>query len=286
MTISLSNVAIEQFPDQFTNVYQAINKMLPPSVLNLRGVIGDAWHTSVVGQFQLEDRGAYQSDIPPADVSYTDVIGGFFNKIRSLPTDIFQQGEVRANDRANLAKISAYAIARGEDQVIINQWKADALITKTVPAGGVNLTVEKLREAARLLDEDEIPPQDRFLAAHVSQKQSLLSETETTNANFNTVRALVQGEIDTFYGFKFLWFGNRIEGGIPKTGDIRTCFAYHMDSTVAAYGKIMNFANPSVAIEWDARSQVNLVVPKLRMGAKVVKGEGIVKVECDESADN
>jgi len=283
MTISLSNVAVEQFADMFTNEYQAIKQMLPPTVMNKRGVVGDAWHASVVGQFKLEDRGAFQSDIPPADVSYTDVIGTFLNKTRNLPTDIFQQGEVKADDRANLARISAFALARMEDQIIIDQWATDPLVTKTVPAAGVNLTVEKIRDAAEQLDRDEVPPEDRFFAANVSQKRSLLSATETTNANFNTVRTLVAGDIDTFYGFKFLWFGNRLEGGIPITGDIRTCFAYQMRSSIAAYGVIMTAANPGVAIDWDPRSQSWLVIPKLRMGAKVILGEGIVKVDCDES---
>lgn len=282
MTISLSDVAVEQFADQFTNEYQAATKMLPPSIMNKRGVIGKAWHTSVVDEFAMQPRGAFQSDLPPQDVAHTDIIGTFLDFATNLPTDIFQQGEVIADERANLARISAWSLARMEDQVIIDSWATDASITKVVPEGNINLTVEKLREAARLLDEDEVPPHDRFLAAHVSQKQSLLEETETTSHDFNTVRALVHGQIDTFYGFKFLWFGDRIEGGIPKTGNIRTCFAYQMRSTMAAYGMISTAANPGVAIDWDPRSQSHLVIPKLRMGSKVILPKGIVKVECNE----
>ncbi|MCK5642348.1 MAG: hypothetical protein KAJ19_16190 [Gammaproteobacteria bacterium] len=283
MTISLSDVAIEQFPDMFTNVYQAMDKMLPPTVQNQRGVVGDAWHASVVGQFSLDDRGAYQSDIPPSDVSHTDVVGTFLNKIKNLPTDAFQQGEVKANERQNLARLSAYAVARQEDQIIIDQMATDPLVTKTVADGGVNLTVEKIREAAELLDEDEVPFDNRTFIAHVSQKRSLLSQTETTSSDFMTVKTLVEGQIDTFYGFKFLWFGNREEGGIPLAGNIRTCFAYHFDSLMASYGDIMNFNNPDIEVVWDHRSQSHLVIPKLRMGAKVILGEGIVKVNCDES---
>lgn len=283
MTISLSDVAVEQFADQFTNEYQAAVKMLPPSIMNKRGVIGKAWHTSVVDEFKMDPRGGFQTDLPPADVPHTDIVGTFLDFAKNLPTDIFQQGEVIADERSNLARISAWALARMEDQVIIDSWATDASITKVVADGGVNLTVEKLRDAARLLDQDEVPQGERFIAANVSQKQSLLEETETTSSDFNTVKALVNGQIDTFYGFKFFWFGDRLEGGIPKTGDIRTCFAYHMRSTMAAYGVISTAANPGVAIDWDARSQSHLVIPKLRMGAKVVLARGIVKINCDES---
>ena len=46
---------------------------------------------------------------------------------------------------------------------------------------------------------------------------------------------------------------------------------------------IYNKQNPDVEIVWDHRSQSHLVIPKLRMGSKVILGEGIVKIECNES---
>lgn len=282
MTISLDNVAVEQFTDQFTNAYQAVRSMLPTTVQNRRGLIGKAWHASVAKQFKLDDRGAPQSVIPPSDVEYVDVLGTFKDLTKRLPTDIFQQAQVQADERANLARQSAWAIARSEDQVIIDALNASAT-TKTIADGGLNLTVEKLREAGELLDEDEVPPSDRFFVAHVSQKKALLEQTEATSADFNTVRSLVRGDIDTFYGFKFIWIGNRTEGGIPKTGNIRTAFAYHMDSTIAAYALIMKLSNPGIRISFNEEALSHQVVPFLRMGAKSVLDEGIVKVNCDES---
>lgn len=44
----------------------------------------------------------------------------------------------------------------------------------------------------------------RHAAITSSQLQALLGETEVTSADFNTIRALVMGEIETYMGFKFV----------------------------------------------------------------------------------
>jgi len=44
----------------------------------------------------------------------------------------------------------------------------------------------------------------RFLVHNAAQLQNLLGQTQVTSADYNTVRALVHGEIDTYLGFKFI----------------------------------------------------------------------------------
>lgn len=283
MPISLSNVAVEQFPDVFIEEYSQIEKKLPPTIMNERGVIGDVYHASVVPPFILSDRGAFQSDVAPIDVNFEDVAGVFRNKVTTVPVDIFQQGEVKANARRQMAKQAAESIARMEDQIIIDQLNTDAKVTKVIQSGGVNLTLDKIREAGNALDIDNIPSKDRYIVAHYTQKKSLLGQTEATSSDYNSVRTLEDGEIASFYGFKFIWFGNNPEGGLELNGDIRTCFAYHRDCAMAAYGVFDGFANPGVHTSFDDRSISWRVTPMLRMGAKVVLGDGIVKILCDES---
>ena len=44
----------------------------------------------------------------------------------------------------------------------------------------------------------------RFLVHNAAQLQNLLGQTQVTSADYNSVKALVNGEIDTFLGFKFI----------------------------------------------------------------------------------
>jgi len=75
--------------------------------------------------------------------------------------------------------------------------------TNGTASSGLNvftLTIVLEKFDSNDIDED-IP---KYIAYSGKQKQNLLNETEVTSADYNTVRALVQGEIDTFMGFKFI----------------------------------------------------------------------------------
>lgn len=69
-----------------------------------------------------------------------------------------------------------------------------------------NLTINKLIQARNILlgyeNDPELEPW--YVAHHASQLAALLKTTQVTSADYNTVKALVRGELDTFLGFKFL----------------------------------------------------------------------------------
>lgn len=71
-------------------------------------------------------------------------------------------------------------------------------------SGNAGLTISKLIEANVALDAaegDENEP--RYIAVKAKHKGQLLSTTEVTSSDYNTVKALVDGKIDTYMGFKF-----------------------------------------------------------------------------------
>lgn len=73
-----------------------------------------------------------------------------------------------------------------------------------IGAGGVGMTIAKLLNAKQLLDESEAPTEGRYFVCPSESIIDLLGTTEITNADYNSVRALVAGQIDTFLGFKFI----------------------------------------------------------------------------------
>lgn len=68
--------------------------------------------------------------------------------------------------------------------------------------GGMN--VETLRKIVAKFDLADIDPSlQRNIVVDAISKQYLLADTTLTSADYNTVKALVNGEIDTFMGLKF-----------------------------------------------------------------------------------
>lgn len=87
----------------------------------------------------------------------------------------------------------------GGTVVAVNDWSYGT------GTGNSGLTVSKLISASVALDAaegDEM--EERFILITAKQKGNLLATTEATSADYNTVRALYDGKIDTFMGFKFI----------------------------------------------------------------------------------
>lgn len=77
---------------------------------------------------------------------------------------------------------------------------------KVVPVSGAaqqKMTVSALRKAKYLLDAAEAEGK-RYFVHDAAALENMLGQTEVTSHDYNTVRALVAGEIDTFLGFKFI----------------------------------------------------------------------------------
>lgn len=148
----------------------------------------------------------------------------------------------------------------------------------TGAAGGTsaNLTVAKLRRARFLLDSAEADNdgQLKVLICGPSQLESLLATLAVTSSDYNTVKALVNGEIDTFMGFKFIR-SNRL----PVASNIRDCLAFVSGTILLAKG-----AEITVRVDERADKRYSTqVYVSASFGAVRMWEETIVKIRCDET---
>lgn len=145
-------------------------------------------------------------------------------------------------------------------------------------AANSNLTIGKLRRARYLLDKAEAANEgeaDLFIAVDPSQIQSLLRTTEVTNSDYNTVKALVAGEIDTFMGFKFIRT-NRL----TVASNIRSCIAWERQGLLLATGMEIKV---DVGPRRDKRNSIQVYVCA-NFGATRMWEEKVLRIKCDETA--
>jgi hypothetical protein len=104
----------------------------------------------------------------------------------------------RRKDRMILAALggNAYSGKAGATTVALPS-------TQEIAHGSVGMTIAKLLNAKQLLDEAEAP-EERYFVCPSESIIDLLGTTEVTNQDYNTVRALASGQIDSFLGFKFI----------------------------------------------------------------------------------
>jgi capsid protein len=197
-------------------------------------------------------------------------------------------------DPANpYAQNAAYALGRKLDDIIIASQFGTAFTGKagttstTFPAGqqvavnfgGANsgLTVAKLIEARRLLlaANVDVDMEQLYIAVTAKQLANLLSTTQVTNADYNTVKALVKGEVDSFMGFTFKYTERLLTDG---SGYRRV--------PVWAKSGILLAVNPDITTRVVERSDKRFstyVYAKMGAGAVRMQESKVIEIKCDET---
>ena len=282
MSRNLRVADIQSFDDMVKQAYQGMGK-IRPHVRVKTGIRGASHRFTVIGRGIATPR-ITQTDVVPMNVSYTNATATIEDWNAPEFTDIFDQQKVNFDEQRQLAMVVSMAISRREDQLII-----DAL-TAATPVGtvatseggaGTNLNTAKYRKAKQLLDQQGVMQMDRKILVHANNIFGLLGDTTATSADFATIRALVDGQIDTWLGFKTLMFENRDEGGLPVSSNVRTGYAFH--------GGMMGSTGLAVGI--DFRTEINYIAEKtswlvnglFSAGSVVIDPNGFVDVNMDES---
>ncbi|TCS14548.1 phage capsid protein [Caulobacter sp. BK020] len=92
---------------------------------------------------------------------------------------------------------------------------------ETVAASGnLGLTIGKIITASAILDRSELEG-ERYFGWTSYEKAQLLASTPATSGDYNTIKALANGQIDSFYGFRFV----RTER-MPVASSITKCGAW------------------------------------------------------------
>jgi len=223
------------------------------------------------------------------------------DKIRTLidPASPYSQSAMwalgRAMDDVIIAAAggTAYAGEAGSTSVVLPNSQKLLAATEAAPGTPTNLNVDTLRRAKQLFDEADVDESiPRYMAITSSQLYSLLGQTEITSADYNVVKALVNGQVDSFMGFKFIRLERVLNGsniqydtstgaigsGVGSLATGRLCFAWAQDGLVLSVGKDME-------AKIDPRPDKNYamqVFARMSIGATRLEEEKVVQVICKE----
>lgn len=280
MSIALSNAFVTLFDAEVKQAYQG-KAMLVGAVRQRRGVEGSTVKFPKVGRGVATPR-IGQTDVTPLNVGFSNVTLTLEDWIAAEYSDIFSQQKVNFDERSELVQVLGNAIGRRQDQLVLNALAnsgTSLAVGNDVGGADSNMNVAKLRQAKGLMDKNNVPPTDRHIVIHSNGLQSLLAETAVTSSDFNTVKALVNGELNTFLGFQFHVLGDRTEGGLAIDGSLdRTCFAFHKDAI--GYGEGIA---PKTEINYIPEKTSFLVASMFSAGATTIDAEGIVSIVARES---
>ena len=184
------------------------------------------------------------------------------------------------------AMAAAMSMNRAKDDEIISAASGNAYAGKDgtttvalpaaqkVAAGAANLTLAKLLTTKETLDAADVDPdEERFIAVAPAMITNLLNTTEVKSVDYNTVKALVQGNIDTFLGFKFI-MTNRLAANSTANGHL--ALAWAKSGLRLAIGS-------DVKSEIDRRADKSYstqVYYSMTVGATRIEDEKVVEIDC------
>jgi len=188
---------------------------------------------------------------------------------------------------STIAMNAAYALGRAIDQSIITAFSGTAYTGKAggsstsftsanqIAASSANLTLAKIISAKVLLDANNVEPDEpRYMAVTASQIGAMLNITTITSADYNTIKALVAGDINTFCGFEF-----KKTELLTTASSSRTCLAWAKSGMLLALGsdiktEITRRADKSYATQ---------VYASMSIGSTRMQEAKCVEVACLES---
>ena len=242
MSSQITTAFVEQYSANVQMLSQQMGSLLRDKV-RVESVVGKNAFFDQVGKVTAQLKTSRHSDTPQIDTPHSRrrvSLGDY-----EFADLIDQQDKVRLliDPTSAYAQAAAYAMGRAMDDVIITAALGTAYTGETgtgtesvqtgVVKGSTGLTVAKLILAKDLLDKADVDPSiPRHILCGPEQLGNLLGDSEVTSSDFNTVKALVQGELDTYLGFKFT-----VTNRLPKSGNDRTCIAYAEDGLLLGIGK-------------------------------------------------
>lgn len=286
MSDQITTAFVQQYKGTLYNLVQQKGSRLREAV-TVEAVNGEFGYFDQIGATAAIERTNRHSDSPLVNTPHSR---------RQVTMRDFEWGDLIDNaDKVRLLvdpsstylQSAMWALGRKVDDLVIEATLGVAKTGKTgatsvplpsaqkVAVAASGLTLSKLLSAKETLDRGDVDPDDpRFVAVTAKQVTDLLNTTEIKSSDYNTVKALAQGEIDTFLGFKFI----RTQR-LTASGGNRQVIAWAKSGVLLALGSDIK----GRVIERPDKSFSVYAYASLSCGATRMEEEKVVEIACQES---
>ena len=284
MSTQVTTAFVQQYSANVQMLSQQMGSLLRDKV-RVESVTGKNAFLDQVGSVTAVEKTSRHSDTPQIDTPHA-------RRRLSLADYEFadlidQQDKVRLliDPTSSYAQAAAMAMGRAIDDVIISAALGTAYTGETgatstsnanqIVHGSAVLTIAKLREAKQILDLSDVDPSiPRHIIVSPKQISGLLNITEVTSSDFNTVKALATGEVNSYLGFNFI-----VSNRLALSGTTRSCIAFAQDGIALGIGKDVNARIDERA----DKSYATQVYYCMSIGATRMEEDKVVEVQCTES---
>jgi len=287
MSTQIETAFVEQYSSNVQMLSQQKGSILRDKV-RVESVTGKNAFFDQVGSVTASLRAGRHVDTPRVDVPHSRRRVTLADYEFADLIDDLDKVRMLVDPTSTYALAAAYAMGRAMDDAIITAATGSADTGAAggtpvaLPAGQIiaetgttGMTIAKLREAKEIIDLADVDPSlPRHIIVSPKQITDLLGTTEVTSSDFNTVKALAQGDINTFLGFNFV-----VSNRLNVATQIRDCIAFVSDGIGLAVGK-----DSTARIDERAdKGYATQVYYSAAFGATRMEEEKVVKIQAYEA---
>lgn len=294
MSFQVTENMVQQYANNFRMLYQQKVSRLRPWCQIESGIVGTSKSVERMGKSEAYDITSRHADTKFVETPHSRRWLDLSDKGWADLIDKLDKLRLLADPTNGYAMMANAALNRAMDDVIISAARGNArsnagLValpsTQKVAVSASSLTLAKLLATKEILDSNEVDDDasmqadgqggtpSRVMVVNSKMLTNLYGTTEIKSVDYNSVKALAQGTIDTFLGFKFV----RTER-LPKDGTATTGYALAWSRSCVALG-IGQEINTSVDKRPD-KNNAYQVFADMSIGATRVEDEGVVEIAC------
>ena len=287
MSSQITTAYVKQFTDGITLLAQQRMSRLRNAVRVEAGITGDRAFFDQVGTSSMSEIASRHADTVLTDTPHSRRMVTM--RMYSKADMVDKRDEVRILNNPINSYTQSFAAAanRQTDQTIIDAFTATASTgvdggddtgfpggDYQIAHGSLGLTLAKIITAKKVLKAAENDPdQPWYIVYTAEQLEDLLNDSTITSADYNSVKMLTTGEVNSFMGFT--WVHSEL---LPISSTTRSCYAWARNSMLLGVS-----ADIAGAVDRRADKNNGLQVQyTLDMGATRMDETGVVEILCTE----
>jgi hypothetical protein len=247
-------------------------------------VKGKTFFQDQIGSWAMETKGGRNVQTPNNDPNLARRMGTMLDYHDARLLDRGDELKYISDPKSAYSIAAARSIGRQIDDVIISAATGTAKSGETgsvtaptadsIAATASSFTLERIAAAKKSLDDNDVEEDDRFLVIDTEVLSSALQQEQISSADYAAVKALVNGEINSFMGFNWI-VSTRLASASGDSTLIGLAYhRYALALAMAAQPLVKTDQRADLSYSWQIYYELNIGAVRLEEDRIVRINEG------------
>ena len=283
MADTQNNIYAQAYSQNIIQLAQQKYSKLMNTVYVKPNVRGKTFFQDQIGQWAMEVKGGRNTQTPNNDPVLGRRMGLMVDYHDNRLLDRGDELKSISDPRSAYTIAAASSLGRKIDEVIITAaigtaysgetGSTSVVTTTTILLTAASMTLARIVAVKQQLDQNDVEMEDRYFVVTPAALDNLLNQTAATSSDYNSVKALIRGEIDTWMGFK--WIASTRLAAVSSSGLVGIAYQkYGICMAMADQPVVRTDERSDLSYSWQVYYELNIGATRLEETRVVMCSEG------------